>query len=183
MVKLYGAYDFPFGTQVGAFFYGGSGTPVYTYVTSTNSADLFVEGREGFYENGQVTQGKRTPKLYRTDLLLSHEIGLSGQKRLRFELNVLNVFNQQTARHIFNYLNKGAIIPDRQSSFIDLADVDLSQGYDYIALINATTDGAAQRLRSALRQGRPVRARPPRVCDGEVHVLGGQFARLRRPRR
>ena len=142
VVKLYGAYDFPFGTQVGAFFYGGSGTPVYTYVTSTNSADLFVEGRNGFYENGGVTNGKRTPNLYRTDLLLSHELGLAGQKRLRFELNVLNVFNQQTARHIFNYLNKGAIIPDRQSSFMDLHGVDLSQGYDYISLLNSTTDGA-----------------------------------------
>jgi hypothetical protein len=141
VLKLYGAYQFPIGTQVGAFFYGGSGTPVYTYITSTNSADLFVEGRNGFYENGQVTRDKRTPALYRTDLLLSHQISLAGQKQLRFELNVLNVFNQQTARHIFNYLNKGAIIPDRQSSFIDLHGVDLSQGYDYIALINATTDG------------------------------------------
>jgi hypothetical protein len=89
-----------------------------------------------------VTRGRRTPALYRTDLLLSHEFGLAGQKRLRFELNVLNVFNRQTARHIFNTLNKGQIIPDRQSSFIDLHDVDLSKGYDYIALINATTDGA-----------------------------------------
>ena len=60
VVKLYGAYDFPFGTQVGAFFYGGSGTPVYTYVTSTHSADLFVEGRNGWYKNGRVTEGKRT---------------------------------------------------------------------------------------------------------------------------
>jgi hypothetical protein len=143
VVKLYGAYDFPFGTQVGAFFYGGTGTPVYTYVTSTNSADLFVEGRNGFYDNGQVTRDKRTPALYRTDLLLSHDLAVGGQKRLRFELTVLNLFNQQTARHIFNYLNKGAIIPDRQSSFIDLHDVDLSKGYDYIALINATTDGVA----------------------------------------
>ena len=89
-------------------------------MTSTNSADLFVEGRNGWYKNGQVTDGKRTPNLYRTDLLVSHELSLAGAKRLRFELNVLNVFNQQTARHIFNYLNKGAIIPDRQSSFIDL---------------------------------------------------------------
>jgi hypothetical protein len=144
VVKLYGAYEFPFGTQVGAFFYGGSGTPVYTYVTSTHSADLFVEGRNGWYDNGRVIDGKRTPALYRTDLLLSHDIALpGGQKRLRFELNVLNVFNQKTARHIFNYLNKGAIIPDRQSSFIDLANTDLSQGYDYVALINSTTDGAA----------------------------------------
>jgi Carboxypeptidase regulatory-like domain/TonB dependent receptor-like, beta-barrel/TonB-dependent Receptor Plug Domain len=142
VVKLYGAYDLPFGTQLGAFFYGGSGTPVYTYVTSTNSADLFVEGREGYWENGQVTHGKRTPALYRTDFLVSHDLALpGGQKRLRFELNVLNVFNQKTARHIFNYLNKGAIIPDRQSSFIDLADTDLSQGYNYISLFNATTDG------------------------------------------
>lgn len=144
VAKLYGSYDLPFGTQVGAFFYGGSGTPVYTYVTSTNSADLFVEGRNGFYENGHVTRGKRTRALYRTDLLVSHELGLTGRKRLRVELNVLNVFDQQTARHIFNYLNKGAIIPDRQSSFIDLHDVDLSKGYDYVALINGTTDGAAR---------------------------------------
>ena len=141
VAKLYGSYDLPFGTQVGAFFYGGSGTPVYTYVTSTHAADLFVEGRNGFYENGQVTRNKRTPALYRTDLLLSHELGLSGSKRVRFELNVLNLFDQQTARHIFNYLNKGAIIPDRQSSLIDLFDVDLSQGYDYVNLINSTTDG------------------------------------------
>ena len=142
VAKLYGSYDLPFGTQVGAFFYGGSGTPVYTYVTSTHSADLFVEGRNGFYENGQVTRNKRTPALYRTDLLLSHELGLAGNKRMRFELNVLNLFDQQTARHIFNYLNKGAIIPDRQSSLIDLFDVDLSQGYNYINLINSTTDGS-----------------------------------------
>ena len=140
--KLYGAYDFPFGTQVGAFLYAGSGTPVYTYVTSTNSADLFVEGRNGFYENGQVTRNKRTPALYRTDLLVSHELRLSGSKRVRLELNVLNLFDQKTARHIFNYLNKGAIIPDRQSSFIDVSGSDLSRGYDYIGLINSTTDGA-----------------------------------------
>jgi hypothetical protein len=142
VAKLYGAYDFPFGTQVGAFFYGGSGTPVSTLVTSTNSADLFVEGRGAFYDNGRVIRDKRTPALYRTDLLLSHELGLPGARRLRFELNVLNLFDQQTARHIFSTLNKGQIIPDRQSSFIDLHDVDLSRGYDYIALINATTDGA-----------------------------------------
>ena len=84
-------------------------------MTSTNSADLFVEGRNGWYENGRVIEGKRTPALIGTDLLLSHEFALGGgHKRLRFELNVLNVFNQKTARHIFNYLNRGAVIPDRR---------------------------------------------------------------------
>src|SRR5262249_31011018 len=32
VVKLYGAYTFNFGTQIGANFYGGSGTPISTYV-------------------------------------------------------------------------------------------------------------------------------------------------------
>jgi hypothetical protein len=132
-VKLYGAYDFPFGTQIGAFFYGASGTPLSTYVTSTNGADLFVEGR------GDMG---RTDVLTRTDLLLSHELPVGGTKRLRFELNVLNVFNQKTSRHRFVWLNKGGVVPDRNSSYIDLSHTDLTRGYDYNALIRATTDGA-----------------------------------------
>jgi hypothetical protein len=133
VVKLYGSYDFPFGTQVGAFYYGASGTPISTYVTSTNGADLFVNGR------GDMG---RTPMLNRTDLLVSHGVRFAGTKELRFELNVLNVFNQKSTRHIFNFLNKGGIIPDRSSSFIDLHSTDLSRGYDYNALIRATPDGA-----------------------------------------
>ena len=134
VVKLYGAYTLPTRTNIGAFFYGASGTPVSTYVTSTHSADLFVNGR------GDMG---RTPTLFRTDLQVAHDLPLAGSQRLRVELNVLNLFNQKTARHIFNYLNKGGIIPDRSSSYIDLSGVDLSQGYDYNALIRATTDGEA----------------------------------------
>jgi hypothetical protein len=132
VVKLYGAYQFRFGTQVGAFFYGGSGTPISTYVTSTNRADMFVEGR------GDLG---RTDVFTRTDFLLTHELAMAGNKRLRFELNVLNIFNQKTSRHIFNYLNRGAGV-ERGSSLIDLSHTDLTQGYDYNALIRATPDGA-----------------------------------------
>jgi hypothetical protein len=145
-IKLYGSYDFPFGTQLGAFFYGASGTPISTYVTSTNSADLFVEGRGNFYDpnTDTVIRDFRTPSLYRTDLLLSHELrlGADSGRRVRFELNIINLFNQKTATHIYNYLNKGGIIPDRSSSFIDLSNSDLSKGYDYKALMLATPDGA-----------------------------------------
>ena len=141
VVKLYGAYDFPFGTQIGGFFYAGSGTPVSTYVTTVNTADAFVEGRGNFFENGQVTQGKRTPFLNRTDLLVSHTIDVADSRRVRFELNVLNVFNQKTTRHIFNFLNRGSGV-ERGSSLIDLTHTNLIDGYDYNALIRATTDGA-----------------------------------------
>jgi hypothetical protein len=132
VVKLYGSYNFPFGTQVGLNFYGGSGTPISTYVVSANQTNIFVEGR------GDMG---RTPVLTRTDLLLSHEVSLVSAKRLRFELNVQNLFNQQTATHLYNFLNRGGGAP-RASSSISLANTDLTQGYDYRALINATPDGA-----------------------------------------
>jgi hypothetical protein len=136
VVKLYGAYDFPFGTQIGAFFRASSGTPISTYVTTTNSLEVMPNGR------GDLG---RTPMYSRTDLLVSHELSLMTDKRLRFELNVLDLFNQKNATHIFNFVNKGAIIPDRSSSYIDLHGQDLSRGYDYNALINATPDGANAR--------------------------------------
>jgi hypothetical protein len=83
----------------------------------------------------------RTPFLSRTDLVVSHEVGLA-RKKIRFELNVLNVFNQKTATHIFNYLNKGAGLA-RSDAAIDLSGTDLSKGYDYNAMIRASSSGQA----------------------------------------
>ncbi len=135
VLKLYGAYQFGFGTQVGAFIFAGSGTPISTYVTSTHAADLFVNGR------GDLG---RTPMLNYTNLLVSHEFAMAGAQRLRLELNVLNLFNQQTSRHVFNYINRGAGT-ERVSSLIDLTGVDLTKGYDFNSLILATPDGANAR--------------------------------------
>ena len=137
VVKLYGAYQTPFKTQIGAFFYGGSGTPMTTYVMTTNTT-----GGMGAMVDGRGDMG-RTPVLTRTDLLLSHELPVTASKRLRLELNVLNVFNQKTARHIFNGLNRGVGAGNqRNSAAVDLSHVDLSKGYDYNALIRATPEGA-----------------------------------------
>jgi hypothetical protein len=127
--KLYGAYSFPFGTQIGANFFAGSGTPLTTYVNTLNGIEVFVEGR------GDMG---RTDMLNYTDLLLSHELRMGGaNQRLRFELNVLNLFNQQTSRHRFNYLNRA-----RAAAEIDLHNTNLAQGYDYQSMIRATPDGA-----------------------------------------
>jgi hypothetical protein len=133
--KLYGSYQAPFRTQFGAFFYGGSGTPVTTYLETANTS-----GGVGPMVNGRGDLG-RTPVLTRTDVLVSHEMVLSNANRLRFEFNVLNVFNQKTATHIFNSINRGAGVA-RQSSAANLSSVDLTKGYDYNALILATPDGA-----------------------------------------
>jgi hypothetical protein len=56
-------------------------------------------------------------------------------------LNVLNAFNQKTARHRFVSANRGAGVAVA-SSAINLSSVDLRNGYDYNALIQATADGA-----------------------------------------
>jgi hypothetical protein len=136
VVKLYGAYQFNIGTQVGAFFYGGSGTPISTQVVGQDQYAPFVNGR------GDMG---RTPVLTRTDLLVSHELSLADRKRLRLELNIQNLFNQKTATHIFNFLNKGAPAggQTRPADAIDFTDVNLAAGYDYNALILATQEGAA----------------------------------------
>ena len=132
VAKVYGSYQFPFGTQVGASFYGASGTPVTTYVNTVNQIPVMVNGR------GDMG---RTPVLTQTDLIVSHEMKGRGQNRVRLELQVLNAFNQQTARHFFNNRNRGAGVA-RQSSAINLSNVDLAKGYDYNALIRATPSGA-----------------------------------------
>ena len=132
VAKLYGAYQFGFGTQVGAFEYIGSGTPVSTVVNTTNTIPVFVNGR------GDMG---RTPMLSRTDLLVSHELKMIGTSKVRFELNIVNLFNQKTATHIFNAYNKGAGLA-RADSAMNLSKVDLTKGYDYKALVLASPSGA-----------------------------------------
>ena len=105
VAKFYGAYNVARNTQIGAFVYVGSGTPMTTYVNTVNQTEVFVEGR------GDMG---RTPLFSKTDLLVSHELAMAGNKRLRLELNVLNLFNQKTARHVFNFLNRGAGTPARR---------------------------------------------------------------------
>ena len=74
VVKFYGGYNIARNTQIGAFVYVGSGTPMTTYVNTVNQTEVFVEGR------GDMG---RTPVFSKTDLLVSHEMPMAGNKRLR----------------------------------------------------------------------------------------------------
>jgi hypothetical protein len=135
VIKLYGDKGFKEGnnneTKVGLMFYAGSGTPLSTYVVTLNQTEVFVEGR------GDLG---RTPFFTQTDLMLAHEVKVGEGRTVRFEFNALNFFNQKTARHTFNWLNKGAGAP-RASSSIDLSGTDLAKGYNYRAMIAASADG------------------------------------------
>ena len=130
VVKVFGSYSTPFGTTFGAFQHVGSGTPVSTYLETSNQAEVFVNGR------GDMG---RTPVLARTDVLVRHDVEVRSGKTLRVELHVLNIFNRKTPRHIFNVYNRGAGSA-RPSSAPSLAAVDLVKGYDYKTLVAATPD-------------------------------------------
>lgn len=129
--KLYGSKYFKWGgrmgSDIGAFFYAGSGTPLTTMMNTSNGTQVFVNGR------GDLG---RTPFLTQTDLVVGHEINIKEGKKLRFEFNAINLFNQQTARSIWTQVNRA-----RTSAEPNLAAIDLAKGYDYRALIGATSEG------------------------------------------
>jgi len=117
--KFYGAYNFKFGTEVGAFFRAMSGTPVTTQVNTTNSIPMYVEGR------GDLG---RTPTFNQTDLLVAHEVKLGEVKKLRFEFNMMNLFNQKTNMFTFPWYNYDEVY---DQVGMDLSGVDLSKGFDW----------------------------------------------------
>jgi len=137
-VKLYGSYLLKTNTNVGVNFRASSGTPRTETVQSSLQAPLMVEGRGNL---------GRTPFFTQTDLLISQAVTL-GSKRLTFELNILNLFNQKTALHYFDNLNRIAANGRRlASSGLNLSNVDLLKGYDYLAILATTPD--AQKPASA----------------------------------
>ncbi len=154
--KVYGAYMTPFGTQIGLNQYVGSGTPLTTEVRTLHTL---------VYPEGRGDMG-RTPTLALTDLLLSHELRMRGSDRIRFELNVINLFNQKTVRHRFVGLNRnrGA---GRGGSPSDQSGqrLRLSCGDQRVA------QRSGKRLRSALQHAGPLERRYSGSLHGEVPVL------------
>jgi hypothetical protein len=134
VVKVYGSYLFKFGTNIGLNFYGGSGTPVSKSVQSIYRYPILVEGRGSL---------GRTDALTQTDLLVSHEFGVGGTKKVRMEFNALNIFNQEQVRHVFDTVNRiganGRVLP---SSALTLASQNLQNGYNYDAILATRPDAA-----------------------------------------
>ena len=133
--KLNGGYEKGWGafgsTDIGTLLYVGSGTPLSTEVYTIHNHPAYVNGR------GDMG---RTPVLSYTDLSIGHTFSVREGQNLRFELNMLNAFNQKTARHRFVGLNRG-VGGTRASSAINLNNTNLFNGYDYRAMIAATPDG------------------------------------------
>lgn len=132
VLKLFGSYTFSEHTTAGCFFYGASGTPLSTYLVTAHHSYVFVEGR------GDMG---RTPLLTQTDVVMSHDLKMNRNKTLRIELDVMNLFNQKTARHRFNFYNRGGGLFVAGSA-VSLATIDLANGYTYRTLVGATPNAA-----------------------------------------
>jgi hypothetical protein len=124
--KAYGSYQFKWGTAASLNFYAGSGTPLSTTLEDNYWDPLIIYGRG---------DAGRTPVLSQTDLLVSHEFKIAEGKTLRFEFNFMNLFNQQTVRHVDNLMNRFR----DESSEIDLTDVNLLVGFNPLQLFSQTT--------------------------------------------
>jgi hypothetical protein len=137
--KFYGSKVFRFlnahSTEVGGFFRAMSGTPMSTEVWSVHGYGIYAEGR------GDMG---RTPFFTQTDLVLSHEIGIGEGKRLRFEFNMVNLFNQKTSMYVYNRYNREEIY---DSSGINLATTDMSKGFDWQSMVAQAPAAATNKAR------------------------------------
>jgi hypothetical protein len=134
--KFYGSKSFKFGTEVGGFFRASSGTPITTQVSTGNQIPMYVEGRG---------DAGRSPIFSQTDLMVAHEfkVGSSEARKLRFEFNMINLFNQKTGLFIFDRYTR-----EEHSTVTGLCvagcfpDVDLRQGFDWRAAAAAAGGGS-----------------------------------------
>jgi hypothetical protein len=92
-------YMLPFGTTFGVNEYVATGIPKTREMAVLNPSAYPI-----FYM-GRGSDG-RMPVYSQTDLQVSHDFKLSGQKKIQISLNVLNLFNQATATNYFSTENK-----------------------------------------------------------------------------
>jgi outer membrane receptor protein involved in Fe transport len=151
------------------------GTPLGTClpVVGTSSACQWAEGRGNFVQftravNGDFVKsgvdfGARTDNFFQTDLSLRHEIAVSETKRIGFEGNITNLFNQRAAV-AFNEVPLGSssqlISPKRDPRFSGDPKVDwakVMKGYNYVDALNGSGsfDGVQVPLTLASRYGLP----------------------------
>ena len=88
--KLYGSYTFKFGTEIGGFFYAGSGTPMSTYVNTTENAPVFVNGRGDMGRTPFLDQDRPADRA-------RSEVQRKQAPPLRVQ-RPDNLFNQKTSR-------------------------------------------------------------------------------------
>ena len=116
--KLFGGYRFDYGflskrmeTEFGVSQFIYQGTPISTFINiETDGTDDGVGDFAPSFVNGRGDLG-RTPVFTQSDMLVTHRVRLTEGVSLRFQFNVLNLFNEA------NVLDRsGALIRTRSAT-------------------------------------------------------------------
>jgi hypothetical protein len=105
VLKLNGTYDLPWGTTVGVYQIFQTGlveTQEYTYV----GYPVYPYGRGVMTDpstKAQMGPYQRSPMFYQTDLQLSHDFKVGGNRRVMVAANVTNLFDQKIRIRYYSY--------------------------------------------------------------------------------
>ncbi len=117
-------YMFGFGTSVGVNQYVASGLPV------TREIGIYAPNNLPVQYLGRGSDG-RTPRFSQTDLLMQHGFKVGGSREVQLSLNILNLFNQDTAVGKYSTYHKtNGVTPDEALFYAgrqNLADLIVSQ--------------------------------------------------------
>jgi outer membrane receptor protein involved in Fe transport len=113
--EVQGGYQFPTRTTVSTYYFIGTGLPQSSTVT--------VQGVPVFYL-GRGDLG-RTPVYSQTDLNVLQEVRFLGRTRFTLELNVINLFDQDTVTSIFGtrYRDAMPVTPEQFFAGFDAASI------------------------------------------------------------
>jgi hypothetical protein len=101
-------YQFNFGTSVGFNEYVASGLPV------SREIGIFPTSNYAVNYMGRLSDG-RTPTFSQTDVFVQHTFSVGGNRNLQLSLNVLNLFNQDTAVSKYStYQKTNGVVPDER---------------------------------------------------------------------
>lgn len=120
-VKVSANYSFPFNLNLGAFFYGSSGTPITTQTAIVSSVPVYYLGRGDLGRTDTFTQ---------TDLYAAYDIKVGGSKRLQLSVNVFNLFDQEAVTGRF---------PTKYRDRISITNEQFFAGFNADAVAAAAT--------------------------------------------
>ena len=168
--NIYGAYIFDWkgsktnSTEISGFQTITSGTPQTTTIFGASSITPQILRRRG--DLG------RSPVYSQTDLALTHRYRFGGDNRftLAFDLNFLNLFDQQTVTGIYTTMNPSSATVS--AAALGLSQVAYANGYTSGTILNAILARiASQPDRSDIRYKMPFLYQSPRQVRFGFRIL------------
>jgi hypothetical protein len=142
--KMNGAYSFPWGLTVGAYFQALSGLPITGNLGVNSATVTHPDGRGGNGRNKMFSQ---------TDLSLSYGIKMGQTSRATILLNVINLFDQDSSTRTYqNMLMSGG-------TSIRVPIATYFSGYNYNAVIDSQGAVRDPRYLMVDRYQAPISAR------------------------